>query len=497
MKKILSILLSLSLTAIATAQGLDSLAKAQLGTKIDEYFSALAGMTPEAQCTEADFMIDLTRDPDIRQFTAQRIYEHYRNSPVMGAENVAVHIFDVWFDSGPLKMSDETEFLNARIFAEFNRLSLIGKQAPEISMETSDGSYITLFTTDDSTFVQDDSQARYRVLYFYDTDCAKCQLESILLRNILITEAFPIEFYAIYSGDNREAWTQYIKERFDIGDVAAKITHLWDPAIDSDFQRKYGVIQTPRLFLIDPSGKIIGRGLDAKALLTMLDKIFKTPEMTYGGEESQALFDNIFAAGATFEEVKGIADYIETSTYDNELMFKQLTGDMLYWLSNRSGEAFKEGMGYLIEDKILSRPRIWRTADDSLKVIGLAKFNAELLAKAKPGTVIAGLKLPAERIKGSKSRYGKFRLDKLKGQRNIIIFYTEGCNNCKSSREAALELAAKDRGVLVLMVDVDDILATYPDLGTTLFETFDLSTLPLVLETDRKGKILRRYISMQ
>ncbi len=480
------------LSTLLRAQGLDSLARVSLGEKIEAYFGALAVESLEVQKAEADFMIGLSTDSLIRQFTAAKIYEYYMTSPVMGAENVAVHIYDEWFKDGRVKMNSDLELMNARIFAEFNRRSLIGEKAPDLRMEAMDGTVVELFS-------EGDSKPKYRVLYFYDSGCAKCKMESILLRNMLLTENFPIEFYAIYAGDNRPAWESYVRERFDLEKSAAEIIHLWDPELDSDFQKKYGVIQTPRMLLVSPDGMIMGRGLDAKALSVMLHKIFDVPELQYGGKESAELFDGIFGVETSADDVKRIADYIETTTLGqgNSVMFRQLTGDMLYWLSSRSEEAFKEGTDYLLDSKILSRPEIWCTADDSLKVVGLAQFLNALLDKSRPGTEIESLKLPAERVKSGKSKKGEFRLDRMCGRRNIVIFYTEGCGNCDAQKAAARELAREDRKVQVLMVNVDEIISSAPDMEVRLFDTFDLSTLPFILETDRRGVIRRRYMDLQ
>jgi hypothetical protein len=47
------------------------------------------------------------------------------------------------------------------------------------------------------------------------------------------------------------------------------------------------------------------------------------------------------------------------------------------------------------------------------------------------------------------------------------------------------------------MVNVDEVLHTDPSLASSLFDSFDLSALPYLVETDRKGTILRRYLSLQ
>lgn len=492
MRRFLTYLILFLLSAgILGAQQLDSLSQSALKNKIQEYFGALLFESLDVQKDEADFMIEVSSDPQIRQFMASEIYDYYSESPVMGAENVAVHVFDKWFRDGTLKMADEMDFLNARMFADFNRQSLIGMKAPSLVMEGMDGALVELFTPSDRN-------GTYRILFFYDTECAKCKVETILLRNMLSVEPFPVEAYAIYAGDDRLKWESYVADRL----ANAEMVHMWDPSMASDFQRKYGVIQTPRLFLVSPEGMILGRGLDTGALSAMLHDIFDEVVLEYGGKESVQLFDTVFlgdGAVPTEDDVRRIADYVESTTLEkgDTVMFRQLTGDLLYYLTAQKGEAFKEGSAYLIDEKILSRNDIWRTEDDSLKVIGLAKFTDGLLDKSKPGTEIVDLKVPAERLKKGNVKSGNYRLADMRGRNNIIIFYAEGCHICDAEKEAARLIAADDRKTRVLLVNVDAIVRSDSALASKLFDNFDLSTLPYIIETDRRGIILRRYITLQ
>ena len=52
--------------------------------------------------------------------------------------------------------------------------------------------------------------------------------------------------------------------------------------------------------------------------------------------------------------MKALADQIADLTLPkgDTVMFRQMTGDLLYYLSSRSGEGFKEGLGYLIDTYI-------------------------------------------------------------------------------------------------------------------------------------------------
>ena len=487
------------------AQGLDSLKKLELAGKLQEYFEALKHENIETQKAECDFLIETATDPQVRNFIAQTIYDHYMDSKIMGAEAVAIHMADNWFIPGKVTFDDESELFAAKIFAEFNRLSQIGAKAPELSMESLDGKYFTLFEAGEAG-------QRFRVLYFYDTDCSRCRMETILLRNILETEDFPVEVYAIYVGDDRTEWQDYVADRLSQGGGKAVLTHLWDPAMDSDYQRKYGVLQTPRLFLVAPDGTIVGRGLDAQTLAQMLHGIFDPVELEYGGKESETLFDGIFGSedSPSADEVTGISDYIATTTLakGDTVMFRQLTGDLLYYLAGRSGEGFKEGMKNLIDNHILNGLNIWRTQDDSLKIVGFARVMDDLLSKAEPGSAIVDVKVPGELRTWKRTKPVEVSLRKLKGNRNIIIFYTEGCNICDAEKAAADFLLSagrsKDKSVAgparrtrVLMVNIDRIMAEDPDLAARLFDSFDLTALPFIIMTDKNGTVMRRYLSLQ
>ena len=462
-----------------------------LTAKLYEYFDAMKHEPVQVQMNECDFLIESTSDSLLKSHVARTIYDYYSKSPVMGTEAVAIHVYDQWYKPGLVKMSSDMELLGAQIFAEFNRLSQIGCKAPQLTMEASDGSLVQLFSPEDA-------QKRFRVLYFYDADCSNCKIQSILLSNVLGTESFPVEFYAIYTGDNRESWMKYISERFDIPNSSAKIFHLWDPEIDSDFQRKYGILQTPRMFLVAPDGVIAGRGLDAYALSQMLHQVFDPVNLEYGSKESEALFDGILAGFIpTASDVRMLADQIASSTlpHGDTLMFRQMTGDLLYYLSTRTGEGIKEGLDYLI-DTYISDNKAWRSEDDSLKIVGFAGIMDDLLSKSNPGTQIADIKVPGLKVTWKGEKVYKKSLKKLDADRNMIIFYTEGCNICEAEKRSARELVASDKDVVVLMINVDEIMRTNPALASKLFDKFDLSSLPYILETNSKGLIQRRYITM-
>ena len=499
--KIATILISfLCLSSMSEAQELDSLQQKALSGKLAEYFAAIEREGTEVQKQECDFLIGSSEDSLVRQFIALEAYEHYMTSPVMGSEAVAIHVLDKWFIPGKVKMKSDIDLINARVYADFNRQSLVGEKAPQLVMKDLEGQEIVLFGRETGQ-TGASGPVPYSVLYFYDTDCSKCKVETILLRNILEDNDYPVDLIAVYAGDDAEAWASYASGQLAVDSDKVNVIHLWDPELDSDFQRKYGVLQTPRMFLVRPDGIILGRGLDSEALYMMLRDIFAEKELDYGSDESVVLFDDILAAdgadGPDRRIVCDLVDYISSGTLQkgDTLMFRQLSGDLLYYLATRSGEGIKEGLKYLIDESIDGCPEAWDTQDDSLKVVGFAAIMDDLLSRAMPGTLVPEVKVPGEKITCRGSDKKNLRLDRLRGRNNIIVFYTEGCEICKAEKAAIKDIVAAGRNTRAFFVNMDEILASDPSLADALFDSFDLSVLPYIVLTDRKGLILRRYLS--
>lgn len=528
----------------------DSTRLAELDKRLDKYFQILEPENVDVKSRECDLLIDSAKDSLLRQHIALKAYEHYLNSTLMGDEGVAVHLTDTWFASGRVSMGGEEVLFNARIFADFNRQSLLGKPASSFAMESFEGDSVLFGGRSD----------RYRVLLFYDTDCAKCKLELMRLRPLLDSRDWPVDLYAVYTGCDKESWGRWLSERMNINAPRTRIFNLWDPGIASDYQMKYGVLQTPRMFLIDKEGIIIGRGLDSDALERLLDIILPGfVDYEYGSAASAALMDELFASYDDTDRspslpkrpaptrILSMAKALESSTLakSDTLSFKHLEGDLLYWLTSRRDELSKEGALPFINEYILSRPGIWNTQDDTLKVVGLARMMKDLLSRTPVGSKLPKAKdlisksssaesqsnttvwpdriqeqgevnnrnqasdRSLEQVDVSDKAHGDHTLiqprndanalflrdwtrkwNRLRRKGGYIVFHTEGCPVCKAELSAADSL-----GLRTLDVNVDEIMVTNPALAKSLLDTFDLSSMPLILQVGRHGIILRRYLS--
>lgn len=261
MRRVSLILSCFLLLPCAAHAQLDSAAVSKTLRLLDQYVTALENEDLDSRVRECDFLVESCTDSLVRQEVTLHLYDHYVQSQLMGDETVAIHIFDRWLSSGEVKMRDEMDMLQARIFAEFNRSSLLGMDAPSLELSGPDDAPVSLPGTG----------GRRSILYFYDTDCPKCRLESILLRVWLDEVESEVDFYAIYVGTDRDAWLEYAGSQFQVKAPGVHVIHAWDPDTSSDMQRLYGLLQTPRLFLLDSRGVIAGRRLTVDALKQLFD----------------------------------------------------------------------------------------------------------------------------------------------------------------------------------------------------------------------------------
>lgn len=488
MKRLFALIAALFVAASALMAQTDGRFDA-LKAKLDEYFVSLSGEKTDVVNRECDFIIESCQDPDVRQWVALYVYDHYLSSSVMGEEAVAVHVAEEWFLSGKVPMKSDMDLMNARIFVEFNKSSLIGNDAPVLTLRDSEGRPVRV-----------PAEKAYSLLYFYDTSCSTCRLESARLKNYLSDSGFPLEFFAVYTGTDEAAWGRYRAQNLNVEGAR----HLWDPEMDSDYQLKYGVLQTPQMLLVGPDGKILGRKLDTAALGVLLSWVSADKDYVYGDKFQMDFYSALFAEygdSLSAGSVDEIASYIASRTLAEGLNeeYKQMEGDLLYFLYTNRNEQLKAGTLPFIDKYILGVPGIWTEPADTANVLSLAMMMKGLLeltpvGEPVPDVAVPGVlrRRPCLFRKGSKS--GVFKLRKL--GKSYVVFYSEGCGSCQETLDAVDVLIAGDRRAKVLLVNVDSIMEEDPELGHLLLEDFDLSSLPLVLKLGRKGIVERKYVDL-
>lgn len=261
MKRALLILALCCACVRATAGTADSSGQqkyAALDSLMHQYLAAIQHGSIDSKIQESDFMIGAAADTAVRRHIALALFDHYKEAPVMGDEAVAIHIFDKWFATKAIAMRSEFDEMDARLFADFNRHSLIGMQAAKITLLKPCRGKMTI-----------PEEGTAALLWFHDTSCGKCKMEAKVLPDILAKVDYPLNFYAVYAGQSKKEWRAF-RRSFRIPQKNVRLVHLWDPEIESDYLSLYGVISTPKLYLTAPDGTIIGRRLEPESLAQMI-----------------------------------------------------------------------------------------------------------------------------------------------------------------------------------------------------------------------------------
>lgn len=521
---VVGVALCLAFTFPAWAQGdLDS-----LGRLLNEYTRALDAYGASYKSAECDDIIAYCRDDSTRNFTARHLFRHYLDSPLMGDEAVAIHLYDRWFASA-IPFASEEEAFSAKVFVEANRQSLLGMPAPELRLY--DGNDREVALTD----------GRLRVLYFYATDCSVCKLYSKQLEVLLSRCTRPVDLVTVYTGRERESWETYVRERLSWSAPNIRIFNLWDAEGKSEFVTRYGVLSTPRLFLIDTDGTIIGRRLDPEALRMLFDIMDQDDQYAYGDEHSRQLFEGLLPVDdLTVPAITETMNLIQRISQDkgNPAVYRHMTGDLLYYLNSHEDEHSIEVCDWFIDEYILSDKIKWRGENDSLSVLHLAKFLRGLHGKAALGTRIPAVRAYVEELAPDAPAMkiglkGKYRLDALKKRCRfkkrdmLLLFYDPSCNDCQEQLAKARELASGKQAVsasrtdslastpgqsastltspaaasseppVVILINVEDNLTWLNEKERqALLDAFDLSSLPYLLRLAPDGTITRRYFKL-
>lgn len=261
MRKLLLIALSLLSSLMLSAQT-DSTSRYEgLDSLLVQFYGALERESVEVKNAEFDRLIATCTDSLLRQHVTLKVFHHYRTSRVMGEEAVAVHIYDKWIGSGLVKPKHEFEEMEAELFVNFNRRSLIGMKAEPVTLKDACGRSVTI-----------PKEGRISILYFYSTSCMKCMLESPRIPPVLEEVEIPVDFYAVYTDFDKRDWRAF-RRNFKVSNPNVKVKHLWDPDADSDYPLMYAVNATPRMFVVWEDGEIIGRRLEVENLKQILNYI--------------------------------------------------------------------------------------------------------------------------------------------------------------------------------------------------------------------------------
>lgn len=483
---ILTALLLAVLPLSAQQQEMDS---GKLYTSVTGYLKSLLTMPVDTISSRVDELVgSLIGANEIQKAQVAGIaFDFFNDSPYMGHEAVAIHIVNKWFLNGPLEWPDPAALPLLRTMVEFNKSSLIGCEAQPIEMEDANGLKVSVL----------DVPADHKVLYFYDASCSTCKQQTPLLAELINSyKGESLAVFAIYTQADKDEWDRYVAEHFTLVDNPnVKVYHLWDPEGASSYHKKYGVLSTPAMLLLDDQNRVTGRRLDCDVLAQLLDVDLSQKA------ESYRLFDQLFDSRRPLNPYDAciVADiFAERALQGDSSLFRSTIYTLYEYLSSSGEYELQQGAYYIAEKYILLKPEYWSSqfTDSVLHGLAMAKLNPV-------GRKAADLILQNKRGKDK-------RLLDCAGQYQIVFFHLADCKNCQAEAEALrqMELNLQAMNVSVTMVYAGDdaerwkeFRKNYPtrwiylaDLkGTSrLHELYDIEYVPKIYLLDSNGIVIAK-----
>ena len=235
-----------------------------LYSRLDSFFTNVLVQSPDTINKEIDKLINkCSSNYKMFQFVSVYLFNHFRESEIMGHDAVMVKIADDIYLSGKADWVTREFKDDLRKQIDLIRPNLIGKKAENMVMDSYKGIFVSLY----------DVEKDFTVLYFWEPNCGHCQEATPKLKAYYDKpKDYSLEVFAVCTTADKEKWTKYIEDN--------KLTWIngWDPKRISHFDFYYNVQSTPTIYVLDKNKKIIAKKLAVEEIGPFIDnyrKFFK------------------------------------------------------------------------------------------------------------------------------------------------------------------------------------------------------------------------------
>ena len=235
-----------------------------LYARLDAFFTNVLIQSPDSINKEIDKLLKKCNgNYKIFQFVAVYLFNHFRESEIMGQDAVMVKLADDIYLSGKADWVTKEFKDDLRKQIDLLRPNLIGKKAENIVMDSYKGIFVSLY----------DVEKDFTILYFWEPDCGHCKEATPKLKTFYDKpKDYSLEVFAVCTTSDKTKWTKYIEDN--------KLTWIngWDPKRSSHFDYYYNVQSTPTVYILDKNKKIIAKKLAVEEIGPFIDnyrKFFK------------------------------------------------------------------------------------------------------------------------------------------------------------------------------------------------------------------------------
>ncbi len=235
---------------------------------IDDYMDNWVEADPDSLAIAASRLVAKTKTDD---YCFNRMLSRFVNesqaSVQLGRENIWARLFEDYIKDGNLDWITD---------AEYNELFTMYKEIENCRIGQV-GMNLDLLKADGSPFSTDSIDADYLLLYFYDSNCGYCQINTPILHDSIYAKYkdYGFEVVAFFQGDSEESWKEFVD-----GYNLHNWINAYDPEYKSEYWLKYNLKGYPSMYLLDKNKTIIAKRIDVSSLAVVMDRLLKVKNGT-------------------------------------------------------------------------------------------------------------------------------------------------------------------------------------------------------------------------
>ncbi|HOU95110.1 MAG TPA: thioredoxin-like domain-containing protein [Bacteroidales bacterium] len=226
-------------------------------SKLNDFFSNVVIQLADSINKEIDRIIALSSNNyKIFQYVSVYLFNHFRESEIMGHDAIIVKLADEIYLSGKADWTTQEWRDNLKKEVDRIRPNLIGVKAHDLVMNTFNNVFVSLY----------DIKKDFTILVFWEPDCGHCQQAIPILRDYYEKNKDKgIEVFAVCTQPDREKWEKYIQEN--------RLTWIngWDPQRITRYDYYYNITSTPLIYILDREKKIIAKKLPVESIESFID----------------------------------------------------------------------------------------------------------------------------------------------------------------------------------------------------------------------------------
>lgn len=208
------------------------------------------------------FIEEVKPSKRIFQFATSFFLNSSINSNIMGMDALFVDLAKSYYLNGEAFWASAESLKTIRENVQFIEPNLIGKIAPDLTLESYDGEYFNLHKIN----------KKRTVLIIYEPNCSHCKVFVPEFYNdvYLKYKDKGLEVYAIYSMDDKEEWGDFLDKH-----QLWNWINVWDKDHLSGFKISYDARTTPAVYFLDENKKILAKKFTVKQMDQILEHELK------------------------------------------------------------------------------------------------------------------------------------------------------------------------------------------------------------------------------